>query len=321
MPRWLFVGPTLMAGIGQVTYQYSQCVKQHGHESDFVTFGNTVPDKDYDIGFGFVLPIVQHMALVDEMLKRCKKKMYMTICETETVHPIYGILVDRYKTLWTPSQFCVDVFSRQFPQGDWKLLRLYAPEPEILPIVQSRPYTFYTIGNVIDPRKNTKMLLEAFIRMPKKPGEARLLIKATCKQPFNVKIPDVHIINGLLTDEEMESQVHAHGDCYINCSHSEGVGMGAFEAALRSKPVIISEYGGLKEYVHTPFIIDCDREPVGQDDFLFQRDMIWGKPNLDSLVRHMSTCLSEKICTYNHSYSINLNKDTVYSLLSYTDSR
>jgi hypothetical protein len=44
---------------------------------------------------------------------------------------------------------------------------------------------------------------------------------------------------GLLSDEEMEN-IHALGDCYVSFSSSEGVGMGAVEAALRNKPVIIT---------------------------------------------------------------------------------
>ena len=309
MVRWLFVGPTLLAGIGQVTHQYAKLVN-----GDFVSFGDQIPNKDYDVGFGFVLPIIQHLTLVDQMLARCKKKMYMTICETETVHPLYQLLVERYGTLWTPSEFCLNVFKRQFPQGNWKLLRLYAPVPKQLPLIPNRPYTFYTIGNVLDQRKNIKMLLEAFIRMKKPEGrQVALLIKATCKEPFVVRIPGIEVINGLVSDEDL-NKIHARSDCYVNCSHSEGVGMGAYEAALRNKPVILPEYGGLKEYVQTPFIIGCGLTPIGSDDFLFQKDMLWGKPKLEDLIRHMETCAEQNIQTWDHSYSHQLNLDTIHSL-------
>ena len=35
--------------------------------------------------------------------------------------------------------------------------------------------------------------------------------------------------------------------------------MGAIEAAMNNKPVIMARYGGCKEYVSTPFIIDQRR--------------------------------------------------------------
>lgn len=302
MSMWLFIGPSLLAGIGQVTNRYAQLVN-----GEYVQFGETPKAAEYDVGFAFVLPIEHHMNNVDKLMTRCKKKIYMTICETETVHPLYGELVRRYRTLYVASEFCRNVFARQFPHGDWRILHLWqttydGPIRSIVP--KSDSYTFYTIGNVIDPRKNIKMLLEAFVRlnMP----NTRLLIKATCHTEVQWKFPRVEVINGLLDDASLED-IHRSGHCYINCSHSEGVGMGAVEAALRSKPVIITSYGGLKEYVRTPFIVDADElVPVGKDDFLFTKDMLWGNPKLDSLVQHMRTCAEGKITTWDHAFSKDL---------------
>jgi glycosyltransferase involved in cell wall biosynthesis len=298
MQSWLFVGPTLLAGIGQVTRQYSDRIKSLGHEAVYVPFGDPVPKKKFDVGFAFVLPIEQHLAIVDSMFFQCAKKMYMTICETETVHPVYKILVDRYHTLWTPSQFCLDVFSRQFPEGDWRFLPLWTPTPPRA-LTEATKYTFYTIGNMLDPRKNIKMLIEAFVRLQL--PDARLLLKATCKVPVTWKIPNVVVINGLLSDEELEKQVHRQGHCYVNCSHSEGVGMGAVEAALRGKPVIITDFGGLKEYVpDTPFVVKCSRTPIEQDDFLFLKGMVWGQPSLEELMSHMRTCYESRFEVWDH---------------------
>ena len=298
--KFLFIGPTLLAGIGQVTNHYAQLVKRLGHEAVYVPFGQIVPRKEYDVGFAFVLPIEQHMNTIDELLVGCKKKMYMTVCETETVHPTYKLLVDRYKTLWTPSQFCLDVFQSQFPEGNWKLLRHWAPTPKKCVTETDIPYTFYTIGNVLDPRKNIRMLLEAFIRL--KLPNARLLLKATCKESIPWKLPGVVVINGLLSDEDLE-HVHASSHCYVNCSHSEGVGMGAVEAALRGKPVIITDFGGLQEYVQTPFVVHCTPSVVPHDDFLYQKGMVWGQPSLDDLMKHMKQCYDEHITEWDHSHT------------------
>jgi glycosyltransferase involved in cell wall biosynthesis len=302
MPSWLFIGPSLLSGIGQVTNRYAQLV--HGEYCEF----GAKPKKDrYDIGFAFVLPIDQHLDSVDALMSRCGKKLYMTICETETVHPAYGKLADRYKTIHVASEFSRNVLAKQFPHGEWKILHHWqdvydGPVKSIVP--KSDAYTFYTIGNVIDPRKNIKMLLEAFMRLGL--PNTRLLIKATCHTPVTWKLPGVVVINGLLDDASLED-IHRSGHCYVNCSHSEGVGMGAVEAALRDKPVIITSYGGLKEYVRTPFVIDADElVPIGQDDFLYTKDMLWGKPKLDDLIRHMRTCAEGQIKTWDHAFSKDL---------------
>lgn len=301
--KFLFTGPILLSGIGQVTHRYMQRAINLGHEAMYVSFGDPIPKEKFDIGFAFVLPIEQHLNMVDKMLEKCTKKMYMTVCETETVHPSYELLVRRYTSLFVPSEFCLDIFQKQFPNGDWKLLRHWAPVPECHVVDSTVPYTFYSIGNVLDPRKNMKMLLEAFIRL--KLPNARLVLKATCKEPVNWKIPGLVIINGLLSDEDLE-HVHNASHCYVNCSHSEGVGMGAVEAALRKKPVIITDFGGLKEYVHTPFIVSCTRTSVPHDDFLYQKGMIWGQPSLVELMKHMKQCYDENIIKWDHSHTESL---------------
>jgi len=295
--KYLFIGPTLLAGIGQVTWQYARLVQTLGHQSTFVSFGEPVPPGSFDVGFAFVLPIQEHLRLVDTLMSRCKRKMYMTTCETETVHPQYGMLVEKYGTMWVPSRFCLEVFQRQFPNGRWNLLRHWTPTPKLLST--STTYTFYTIGNIMDPRKNIKMLLEAFMRCQF--PNAQLLLKATCKVPVDWKLPRVTIVNGLMSEEELDLRVHARGDCYVNCSHSEGVGMGAVEAALRNKPVILTDFGGLKEYVpDSPFVVSCSRTTIENDDFLFQKGMVWGQPSLEGLMTHMKTCYEQNIRTWDH---------------------
>lgn len=293
--KWLFIGPNLLSGIGQVTKQYAELVG-----GDYIEIDKRPSTKTYDNGFAFVLPIEHHLAMVDEHLKKCGQKIYMTVCETETVHPVYEILVRRYKTLYVPSEFCRTVFSRQFPKGDWRLLR-HTAVSNPLPAPKTPEYTFYTIGNMADPRKNIRMLLEAFIRLGL-PG-TRLVLKATCMRPFECRLPNVTVINGLLTDEEL-LDVHRTCHCYVNCSYSEGVGMGAVEAALHDRPVIITDYGGLKEYIpSTPFVVRSDRRTVGQDDFLYTKDMVWGSPRLEDLIEHMRTCATHRIETWNHELS------------------
>ena len=295
---WLFIGPTTLAGIGQVTKRYSKLVT----DGEYVEFGQHPKKINYDLGFAFVLPVEGQLDMVDRYAKFCSKMIYMTICETETVNPAYGLLIDRYKTFWVASEFCKRVFQKQFPLTEWRVLHLHAnPAPSVRSNPVTTPYIFYTIGNVADPRKNINALLRAIGTFP----EARLLIKATCNQPVSVDHPQVTIINGLISDEQMEN-VHAKGHCYVNCSHSEGVGMGAVEAALRGKPVIITDYGGLKEYVRTPFVVKCTMGPIGFDDFLFTRDLVWGHPSYDDLVQHMRTCYDQRIVTWDHPHTIGL---------------
>lgn len=296
----LFIGPKLLAGIGQVTNRYSELLRSQGHETEYVEIGHSPKKTSYDAGFAFVLPIKEQLEIIDQYASLCKKMTYMTICETETVNPVYGIL-GKYKTLYVASDFCKKVFERQFPEIEWKILHLFAYEKPCKIPSEVTPYTFYSIGNMADPRKNINGLIHAF-HMCNFGNKARLVLKATCIQPLQLNIPGIVIINGLLSDEAMD-RIHASCHCYINCSHSEGVGMGAVEAALMSKPVIITDYGGLKEYVKTPWVVPCSIGPIGFDDFLFTKDLEWGHPSTEVLAQHMQDCFEKRVTFWDHTHT------------------
>lgn len=300
--RWLFVGPRLLSGIGQVTKRYADLLN-----GEYVEFGQAPADKQYDNGFAFILPFKENLELVDQYSKFCREMKVMTICETEPVNDAYQMIADKYREVYVASEFCKEVFSRQFPNTNWKVLHLYAPPPSIHygPTVTG-PYVFYTIGNVMDPRKNFQSLLNAFFEC--KFEDAILLVKATCNSDFKLEFPGVVVINGLLSLDQMEN-IHKKGDCYINCSHSEGVGMGAVEAALRSKPVIITDYGGLKEYVRTPWVVKCIKGCIGFDDFLFKADHQWGHPSYQDLVAHMKDCYERRVKVWEHTHTRKIMSD------------
>lgn len=295
MPNWLFVGPQLLAGIGQVTKQYADLM-----DAEYCELGRAPKKQRYDRGFAFVLPIAQQLDVFDQYKQWAQKWIYMTVCETEPVNECYGLL-KRYGEIWVPSEFARSRLEKQFPEITWRLLYHWsAPKIPRAPI-DTNPYVFYTIGNVMDPRKNIRGLIDAYLRC-NFGNSAHLVLKATCNQPVQWRVPGVTVIQGLLSDEELE-KVHESAHCYVNCSHSEGVGMGAVEAALRSKPVVITDYGGLQEYVKTPWIVPCKVGPIGFDDFLFKKEHNWGWPDLNMLQAHLKDCFEKKVTTWDHSWT------------------
>jgi glycosyltransferase involved in cell wall biosynthesis len=287
MKSVVFFGPTLLSGIGQVTYTLSKLVY-----ADYVSFGQST-DTKYDVGFCFIIPVPQMIQMMKVYSKLCSRMIYMTVCETETVHDMYSQLFELSDTFYTPSHYASTILKRQFPSGNFPVLHHYAcPNVSSFKRLDIKAdYVFYHIGNVIDPRKNIKKIIEAFMRLDR--PNAVLLLKATCNQPVPWKVPGVVVVEGLLSQEELEG-VHATGDCYVSFSHSEGAGMGAIEAAMRNKPVIIPEYGAGKEYIDTPYLIPCSRTKVGHHDFLYEPDMEWGDPDFDSLLQYMREAYDAK---------------------------
>jgi glycosyltransferase involved in cell wall biosynthesis len=279
----LFIGPTLLSGIGQHCKKYIDLFPG----SRYIQVQEDIPKCEK--AFIFALPIQYWLDRIPEIKSKVKHVTCMTVCETETVHEDYGKLFKLFDRIAVPSEFCKRVFKSQFPETEFYVIHAHIP--------YKKPYTFYHIGNIYDPRKNFNKILETFIRLNKQ--DSKLLIKATCTNPVNINIPNVEVINGLISDEEMEN-VHALGDCYVSFSSSEGVGMGAVEAALRNKPVIITDYGGAPEYIKTPYTIDCDLQTLVKDDFLFKAGMQWGKPNENQLIEYMEDAYNKKIRYMDH---------------------
>lgn len=300
--RILLVGPIHLAGIGQVMLKYQKVLTERGHETMYIPYSSRkIPD--HDVSFIFMIPMSQ----VFECFYKLKNATVMTVCETERVHVHYGELpTDR--TIFVPSLFSQERLQRQFPLHHFSILRHWTETPPASGAPKKldidADYIFYTIGNVKDPRKNLRLLLEAFVRLNL--PRSHLLVKASCLDELRLTFPWLTVINeGILGEDDMET-IHNSGDCYVNCSHSEGVGMGAVEAAVRDKPVILADYGGAKEYVCTPFVIECDVGPIGFDDFLFSSNMNWGHPRLESLMEHMQHCYDNRLKTWDHTYTRNL---------------
>lgn len=284
----IIIGPHLLTGMGQHAKKYVDLFPG----TKYYEITDDLPNSEN--GLIFMLPIQYHLERLPYIRSKVKNLACMTVCETETVHEDYGLIMKEFKKVAVPSEFCKRVLSRQFPNNEFYVIHVHIPQPN------PKPYVFYHIGNILDPRKNFKAILEAFVRL--NDPNTRLLVKATCKQAVQIKLPNVEIINGLISDEEMD-KIHDRGDCYVSFSSSEGVGMGAVEAAMRDKVVIITNYGGAPEYIKTPYTIDCDLQELPFDDFLFKKGMVWGKPNPDQLMEFMKDVSKNNVRHMNHEHT------------------
>ena len=287
---------TMLSGIGQVCLKYCKLL-------------GVKPSKTTDYIEGedvlmYCLPVPEHLERMKNIVNYSKNYMFMTVCETEPVNPAYGKLFEISKKFYVPSKFCKKILEKQFPEADLHVMEHWIPEPNpglgTLTLPTPRPYMFYTICNAFDPRKQLDKLVGAFLALGLK--NSHFVIKATSRQAVEWKIPNVTVINGLV-DEDTIQRIHNTCDCYISFSNSEGVGMGAVEAAMNNKPVIIPKYGGCKEYVKTPFMVSCDRKMVGFKDFLFTPDLEWGDPSLTDLLKHMKYVYDKNITYWDHIHT------------------
>jgi glycosyltransferase involved in cell wall biosynthesis len=169
---------------------------------------------------------------------------------------------------------------------------------------------FYSIFQWIE-RKNPMGLLRAYwAAFPNKENVALVLktyrmnyeqsevdtIKAIIKNLKKVmpldNHPPVYLISHMLSEEEILG-LHARGDCYVSLDRGEGFGLSPFTAGACGNPIIVTNFGGSKEYAkeHTSYRVDCHKTPVfGMPQSPWYRgDQLWAEPSLEhamTLMRH-----------------------------------
>jgi glycosyltransferase involved in cell wall biosynthesis len=106
----------------------------------------------------------------------------------------------------------------------------------------------------------------------------------------------------VLHDAELDGDtidlIHAVGDIYVSLSHGEGWGLGAFEAALLAKPVLMTGWGGHAEFLGAdwPGAVPWRFAPVPlwppykPSYFPSQR---WAEPDFDAAVAMLRATLDD----------------------------
>lgn len=104
------------------------------------------------------------------------------------------------------------------------------------------------------------------------------------------RAPVVLISDESLSDQEIMA-LHEMGDCFIYLTRTEGWGLGAFEAALRGKPLIITGYGGQIDYIDPDlcYLIDYELVPVSEPTWSanYQASDLWAEPSINHAARQM----------------------------------
>ncbi len=98
-----------------------------------------------------------------------------------------------------------------------------------------------------------------------------------------------------LTDSDLHG-LHARGDCYVSLTRAEGWGLGAYEAALAGKPVIITGHGGQLDFLPSPpsYHVDFRTVPYRnpQDPDGERMGALWAEPDLADGARLMREVFS-----------------------------
>jgi glycosyltransferase involved in cell wall biosynthesis len=94
----------------------------------------------------------------------------------------------------------------------------------------------------------------------------------------------VQLVTSELSDEEIDA-LHARADCYLSLCRSEGWGIPPFDAAAWGNPVVITGFGGQREYLDDESAFLVDFELVDVDDpsggASYTPDQRWAEPSIE----------------------------------------
>lgn len=247
-----------------------------------------------------------------------KTNLAFTIWETEGLHPTWPKYMNASadKVLvgchWNKEVFKIHGVEKPIgvvPHGI-NMSDFDNIEPYEIKGVSDDTYVFYSIFQWIE-RKNPNGLLRAywsafgpednvalvlktyrFSYEDKEKELIRNLIK-NLKRLVNLDYhPPVYLISHMLSEEEILG-LHARADCYVSLDRGEGFGLSPFTAGACGNPIIVTNFGGVKEYAkdHVSYRVDCTKTPVfgmPQSPW-YKADQLWAEPDLNHamcLMRH-----------------------------------
>ncbi len=100
----------------------------------------------------------------------------------------------------------------------------------------------------------------------------------------------------LICDEDLEDAeilaLHEIGDCFVSLTHTEGWGLGAFEAARRGNPVVMTGYGGQRDFLSpaNSWLLDWQMVPMHEPAWAsYLSTGFWAEPDMQQAIRYLRT--------------------------------
>jgi glycosyltransferase involved in cell wall biosynthesis len=109
--------------------------------------------------------------------------------------------------------------------------------------------------------------------------------------------PRIRIVDYTMNEETLAA-LYRMCDCFVSLHRSEGFGFGAAEALAHGRPVIVTDYSGVRDFCseETAKLVDYSLIRVQPDEYPYIGNRVceWAEPNLDTAARHMSELASDR---------------------------
>lgn len=294
-------------------------------EKDILLMSVLDRDIDYDIVVIEAVPNTWEPFIKAEREKKPNVKVVgLTLWEADTLHPAWIGPMNMCNAIIACSEWNKHIFMKSVNVPVYTLHNpieyMADPSTSVDLGLNENEYVFYTI-NEWTARKGIEELIHCFLESFTLVDNVALYIKTSTvkqhvgeqyinEQKVNYPNPPRIILNTEDWSDENIVSLHSRGNCYISLCRAEGIGLGACEASLFGKPVIMSSYGGQQDYLKGVFFVSCSDEPTRMCSNLHMthdtcengickhypwylpNSMKWGKPSLEnaqSLIKFVFT--------------------------------
>ena len=131
------------------------------------------------------------------------------------------------------------------------------------------------------------------LRHPSPKETLRGLVRPFKAAPLIAVIPDE-----TLPDDQMLA-LHRRGDCFVSLARAEGWGLGAFDAALMGNPVVMTGYGGQRDFLDPTHasLVDYRMVPVHEPTWAasYRASDQWAEPDLDHAIALMREVYENRV--------------------------
>ncbi len=254
------------------------------------------------------------------LLERDKLNIGCTVWETDVIPPRWQRLLELPDRIFVPSGFTRNVFKNAGVSTPIRVVPHIAEVPAPPEAgereafrrrlgVPDGDFVFYTI-NAWTPRKAVWRTIQAYLLAFSERDPVTLVVKTSARGPRRpdslretdtsvlvgelaanlADAPRVCLVDSVLGDREMEA-LHAIGDCYVSLTCGEGWGLGAFEAAARGRPVIMTGWGGQCDFLTDEHALRVDYRLVPVVDARgggsYRADQRWACADIDQAIERL----------------------------------
>lgn len=236
-----------------------------------------------------------------------RRRIGQTVWETDTIPTPWRSTIAVADELWVPTQWNADAFR----SAGWD--RPIAVVPHIIDSTVAEPapvelpddVTVFVTVAAWEQRKRPDLTIEAFLRAFTADDPVLLVVKTGAstvswftRSPMERETwwqtmelvkrfprpPAVLLETDVWTDAQVAGLVE-RADAFVTLTAAEGWGLGAFDAATRGVPVVITGGGGQREWLgaDAPFVVPFTPEPaLHPDRKLFEPGMQWARADVDA---------------------------------------